>query len=107
MTSDFEMVTTVKREFARRLLVNSDGIYLLVNSDGIYLPSTLVSLVLEFANWVNAERKQASIPDLIYFLMRLHHVRNNALDSLEPHKIRYVAETKRRHRELKRIVWGS
>ena len=36
MSTDFEMVTTVKREFARRL------------------PSEL-----EFANWANAERKRA------------------------------------------------
>ena len=41
MTSDYQMVTTVKREFARRL------------------PTELVTLVLEFANWVNIERKRA------------------------------------------------
>ena len=43
MTSDFKMVTTVKREFARRL------------------PSTLVSLVLEFANWINEEQKRVCV----------------------------------------------
>ena len=41
MTSDYQMVTTVKREFAQRL------------------PSDLVTLVLEFANEANAEQKRA------------------------------------------------
>ena len=49
MTSDFEMVTTVKREFARRL------------------PSDLVALVLEFANWRNAERKRAWLNEFAKF----------------------------------------
>ena len=43
MTSDFEMVTTVKREFAR------------------CLPSDLVALVLEFANWESYEAKQRCV----------------------------------------------
>src|SRR5690349_2644296 len=43
MSTDFEMVTTVKREFARRL------------------PSDLVTLVLEFSNEANAEWKQACL----------------------------------------------
>ena len=40
------MVTTVKREFARRL------------------PTDLVSLVLEFANFANAERKRTCIEEV-------------------------------------------
>ena len=43
MTSDFEMVTTVKREFARAHASRR-------------LPSDLVTLVLEFANFENAKR---------------------------------------------------
>ena len=49
MTSDFEMVTTVKREFARRL------------------PTDLVTLVLEFANWSNHELKKDCMRDLYRF----------------------------------------
>ena len=49
MTSDYAMVTTVKRQFARRL------------------PSALVSLVLEFANFKNAERKRAFLVEFKRF----------------------------------------
>ena len=52
MISDYAMVTTVRRGFAPRLLLNSFG---------IYLPSALISLVLEFSNEVNEKPKRACL----------------------------------------------
>ena len=53
MTSDYQMVTTVKREFARRL------------------PTELVTLVLEFSNEANAERKRAWLIEFRLFVREL------------------------------------
>ena len=49
MSTDYTMVTTVKTEFARRL------------------PSDLVTLVLEFANWANTELKRAWLEEYSRF----------------------------------------
>ena len=49
MTLDFQIVTTVKTEFAQRL------------------PSDLVTLVLEFANWANTELKLAWLEEYSRF----------------------------------------
>ena len=58
MSTDFQMVTTVKREFARRL------------------PFDLVTLVLEFANWMNEEQKRACITDFETFVQQ-HRIQPN------------------------------
>ena len=59
MTSDYQMVTTVKREFARRL------------------PTELVTLVLEFANWVNIERKRVCLQECLKFAKTLSYARSH------------------------------
>ena len=62
MNTDYAMVRIVRRGFAARLLVNSFG---------IYLPSALISLVLEFANFENAERKRAWLNEFRLFVREL------------------------------------
>ena len=80
MTSDFAMVTTVKREFARRL------------------PTDLVTLVLEFANWANVERKRSCINELRRFVKIAHLV---ILDTRVMHGVVPVIRTTLPHLSLK------
>ena len=53
MSNDFEMLTTVRRGFAP------------------HLPPALISLVLEFANWANVERKRAWLGEFRLFAREL------------------------------------
>ena len=68
MTLDFQIVTTVKTEFARRL------------------PSELVTLVLEFANEANAELKRAYLDEFAVFVRMIAEK-----NQYEPRLIRLAA----------------
>ena len=71
MMSDYAMVTTVRREFSPRL------------------PSALISLVLEFANWANVERKRAWLGEFRLFVRELEvNLRSNNSIGYQANRVR-------------------